>query len=195
MNCEQELLAFLSTPNADAASLRGKLFEQYAHRCLCGGGTFEIRQLPKTDDNEEEEEEGEEEAETLTLPPNQEKLLTEISTLSSEEAGYNRPVSKNFCAVDSIIRNLDGVSHLFQMTVSSSHSINKKGIENLVGFLEREIHFYFVLPPDRFGSFRRQSLTNGRRILIKLPRWASRVKQYALKIPLSPGQVPSAGER
>jgi hypothetical protein len=98
-----------SEANVYWGQLRGRLFEDLAHKMLQRGGTFSIRALS-----------------SMTRPPSklhltQSKLtdlrsVTDIKNyLSTEEPRYLKPVASNFGAVDALSICENRAIYLFQM--------------------------------------------------------------------------------
>jgi hypothetical protein len=141
------LIRFLSASQGigNTGQLRGVLFEKYAHTVIAKGGSFKIRDL---NTNEES---------TLHLPiglstsffsnnPQVQDLATNC---------YFRPISETFESVDSFIKpNL-----LFQMTGAKNHPCKQTGLRDVLTILGNpsKPQLYFVVPPDRFASFKYQS--------------------------------------
>jgi hypothetical protein len=129
------------------AEFRGKLWERHAHRKLQQGGQWTCRSL--TSDSDEYE---------ITLPPCTSVLgiwdHTDIAQLA--DAVYAWGKNKRFPAVDAVMQP----DKMFQITVSDSHGIDVKGLNNASRALRAfpNVKLYFVVPPDIFTQFKKQSL-------------------------------------
>ncbi|KAI9104631.1 hypothetical protein DFS34DRAFT_203792 [Phlyctochytrium arcticum] len=126
---------------SNLAGLRGTLFEAFAHRRLMRGGKFTIRNLSTKKEDE------------LVLSPIGETVVFKDFNEIVDNT-YNRPISRSLTSVDS----LDPPLKLFQMTVSYEHEIKGSGLELLKDYLDSEqpLQFFFVVPTERFESFREQ---------------------------------------
>ena len=65
---------------------------------------------------------------------------------------YARPLKTNYPTMDAAARP----QHLFQMTVSSTHSINCNGLQRALtglGLAQKQCILYFVVPPDIYPNF------------------------------------------
>ena len=141
------LVRFLSASqgNSDIGPLRGTLFERHAHTIISKGGNFMIRNLKTGLESE------------LMLPLNYTIFPYSSNDQAFQEANnrYFLPVSKIFESVDSFIKpNL-----LFQMTGAKEHPCKQTGLRDVLNLLGNPIEakLYFVVPPDRFASFKFQS--------------------------------------
>jgi len=121
----------------EAASLRGKLFEQVGHNILINGGKFktssgslQLEKLPK-----------------FII----DKTLNDIKRCDFPKNNYVIPKKKNFAVFDSFYQR-DNCLLAFQFTVSTSHSFN---IEKVDKFLEEveKLEVYFVVPSDIYDKF------------------------------------------
>lgn len=105
--------------------------------------------------------------------------VQDITTeLGSGVYGWGR--SKNLPAIDAVVQP----DKLFQITVSGDHRINAKGLANAVRAMqaeEREVQLFFVVPPDVFSSYTKQTLKRIRGDL-EAENVARAVKQFVLKI-------------
>jgi hypothetical protein len=88
---------------------------------------------------------------------------------------YFVPIAKNHPSIDSILPP----DTVFQMTVSTVHSVNIGGlyvIQNILHPQEeispsiKKINLYFVVPPDIFDSFKKQNYVDKRK---KIRGWHS----------------------
>jgi len=159
-------------------SLRGGLFEGWAHNILQKGGTFAIRKLGvKTNENE------------LIIPPCVEQWVEDFTPTGKNI--YYKPTSDNFPCVDAWIPNIG----FFQMTVSRSHPIKEKGLASLFLKPHDMKKFYFVVPDDKefFQNFPRQTFkvsnntssnrTTGKSVRVEdVGIIADQLEQYVLQI-------------
>ncbi|KAL5037039.1 hypothetical protein RTP6_7766 [Batrachochytrium dendrobatidis] len=140
------LIKFLSAAEeiGETGQLRGILFEKYAHTVIAKGGSFKIRDLRTGSES------------TLQLPMDLSTLLfSNNSQVQDATNCYFRPISNTFESVDSFIKpNL-----LFQMTCAKDHPCRQAGLRNVLEILGNPSKpgLYFVVPPDRFACFTRQS--------------------------------------
>ncbi|EGF80090.1 hypothetical protein BATDEDRAFT_88508 [Batrachochytrium dendrobatidis JAM81] len=140
------LIKFLSAAEeiGETGQLRGILFEKYAHTVIAKGGSFKIRDLRTGSES------------TLQLPMDLSTLLfSNNSQVQDATNCYFRPISNTFESVDSFIKpNL-----LFQMTCAKDHPCRQAGLRNVLEILGNpsKPELYFVVPPDRFACFTRQS--------------------------------------
>jgi len=148
-------------------SLRGYLFEGYAHNILCNGGKFRIRSLQSGD------------IQHLTIPQTEEVAIHDFSDAIATEKKYYRPLTQNFAAIDSWIPGIG----FFQFTVSESHAIKLKPFRDLLEHTKMT-QLYFVVPSNIFNSFKQQNyITTNKKVAKKTPK---KVTQYVLEIPLHP---------
>jgi hypothetical protein len=154
-------------------SLRGILFEGYAHNILLRGGKFRIRCLTGKNSGKKYK---------LKLDPSQEKVLYSVNDIQHlKKNEYGRPASKIFESIDSVFRE-DSI--LFQITVSTSHPVKLHGLKEVIKYLPTttEIDLYFVVPPDIYPNFKEQNYINKKNT--KSASSPDNVVQYALEIPL-----------
>lgn len=120
-------------------------FAEYYSKSTLKGGTFKIRDLLTKKES------------TLHLPNDLMTFLysSNHAQFKAAQNCYFRPVSQIFESVDSFIKpNL-----LFQMTGTKNHPCKQTGLCDVLNILHNPLEpkLYFVVPPDRFASFRRQS--------------------------------------
>ena len=137
---KNNLIAFLSAVavDKDLAGLRGVLWEGYCHRRLAAGGKFACRDLGTANKPVEEI------AQDITIEPS---TRSHIFYSRPEVKGlphtvYSRPRIKSLPAVDFAMQP----NKLYQITVSSSHTVNCKGLHDaLVGMQDdkREVSHFF----------------------------------------------------
>jgi hypothetical protein len=123
------------------SSILGCLYEEFVHRRLCGNETFRIRALDGPSSSDEQVNFG--------------GLLTKtINCAEDVSAGYYcKPAAHNFESVDAVI----APHSLFQVTVGSTHPVKQHGVDVLSGSMTAsEVRLYFVVPSDRFSTFRSQ---------------------------------------
>ena len=167
--------SFLSdtADHAPADQIRGQIFEPYAHRTLCLGGTFNARSL----------EDGRT-AKVRILPMEHVEIKTEkdIATLGEHQLG--QPMSKTFVAGGAVSQpNL-----IFQDPVSEEHTIKVDGVNLIAAHLnDRPLLFCFCVPPDRVSSgwTKKQTYTTVKDAAVAKPPEQSVIQQWVLEIPLS----------
>ena len=136
-----------------AASLRGWIFETIVHNELPNGGIYHVRKLS---DNKEE---------SRGLPKMKHTIFNKLEEagiphLSSSEHMYLQPKSKMFEAADAILPP----NNIFQVTVSTCHSIKANGLKNILKELKKHrdwrsdtrVNYFFVVPLDVYTSFGRE---------------------------------------
>lgn len=164
------------------ASVRGSLFENYAHSVLQGNGTWVIHGL--TCDKKDEQ---------LKLQNNNQTVVFEsLDKLTLSKGVYYKPKSKRFGALDSLAR-LGTDIYLFQMTVSQDHSIShaalKEHLETLIpNNPSCKFTLIFVTPPDMFKKIGKQSYlsTKGKVVEEKdLAKAVQSVEQWVMALPLT----------
>jgi len=146
---QEKTRLFLLKTDGPSSTLRGHVFEKWAHTALLAGGSFSTRSL---EDNS---------VDTLLF---QKMPLTTFHDISQVKPGmsYVRPLSKNFCAVDAMIPSQN---FLLQMTRNRNHPIKTHGVRKCLPRLihpKSEVRFYFVVPDTLFDDFRKQRFVNKR---------------------------------
>jgi hypothetical protein len=189
-NDRVNLIRFLSTSQgvSETGQLRGTLFEKHAHTVLANGGPFKIRDLSLSTENALQIAKPEKEEESkLDLPTDLTTFLysSDNSDFQAAQNCYFRPVSKNFESVDSFIKpNL-----LFQMTGAKDHPCKQTGLRDALKILgnPKEPKLYFVVPPDRFESFKYQSYHGKDGMVLKKGpnQYVKKISQYVLTFKLS----------
>lgn len=167
-NAKEAINLILSTQGSGSyGSLRGDLFEKLAHRIISAGGDFMVRDL-ETDSTSQES--------FKSYPTFQFKEIREV-----KKGYYNIPRSKNFATIDSLVPP----DNLFQMTVSTTHSINERGLErlNLPG---GPIKLYFITPEACLRNFKKAKLGEA---------WRTRIKQSVVAVELSKEIVEEHGNQ
>jgi hypothetical protein len=176
------MMTFLvsSAFSSQLATVRGDLFEAYAHRVLCSGGDFCVRclsgrgavavavdtmlQLPRS---------------TGVHPVQRPEDLA----LCPSADDYCQPVIRNFPAVDGV--KLPGF--LFQMTVSTTHNIKHAALKTVLAQLPDapQYDLYFVVPEDIYHEYAAQKFVGtDDKEMTNLDARVQRVQQWALCIPL-----------
>jgi hypothetical protein len=171
----------------EAASLWGHVFERLALDYLDNiGGDFQIRQL-------------------VPGPPGpvtpwylgrtrrykfleEEDLIREIKA-NDNELLHLVPSASNFKAVDSILYNPNDVLTCIQVTVSSKHPIDAKGLKKIQHWFPSKStlknlrpsttspwRFIFIVPPQNVSSFKPQPWKHD----TPSGEWAGKVHQYVL---------------
>ncbi|OAJ32800.1 hypothetical protein BDEG_28679 [Batrachochytrium dendrobatidis JEL423] len=125
-------------------NLIGHYLKSTLIQVIAKGGSFKIRDLRTKLES------------TLQLPMDLSTLLfSNNSQVQNATNCYFRPISNTFESVDSFIKpNL-----LFQMTGAKDHPCKQTGLRNVLEILGNpsKPELYFVVPPDRFACFTRQS--------------------------------------
>ena len=148
---KDNVLRFLeaSSENTSLAILRGRMFESHCHELLSQQAALKARKLAKK---------------CATQPASYiEKFDVREKTYfkSNAELGdsdnsqrYMVPSARNYASVDAII---PGCSQAFQMTVSTSHPVNAKGIISVMDSCSlQSLKLFFVVPNDIFPNFYQQ---------------------------------------
>ena len=174
---ERQLLWLaISKDDGEYGSLRGILFERYAHRHLkCYKGQYQIRRLREQQSQESSQKRLKHEKsgyddETLQLDVTETAYWTNISEAAQFKDGvYGRPISRREGAIDS----LQQPEHLFQMTVSRRHGVLLQSARQAVRVLRgKEKRLYFVVPSDKFNEW-----------TVEQPYKKSNLKDDALQTP------------
>ncbi|KAF0480809.1 crinkler CRN family protein [Gigaspora margarita] len=155
---------------------RGNLFEDFAHLELQRGGTFRVRCLNNN---------------SKIIEKKINKLSANIFTTLDEarKECYNIPKSKTFASIDSFSLDKNDLA-LYQITVSKTHGIKIKGLNDLNRSLTwvknaNNINIYFVVPSDIFETFPLQKFKTAKdEDSQKIQGWSNRITQYALEIDL-----------
>jgi hypothetical protein len=170
MSTERDrLLAFLraSTAEDEPSSVRGHLFESYAHRRLSEGGEFNVRNLATGDGATWQ---------LPALPLRTFRVWADVQPSDSVPAvSYLRPMVRNLAAVDAIaVLRPEGEAAdaaegsgapppamFLQMTISTQHPVSASGFTRTVEALPQaagpqQLALVFVVPDDLFERFERQ---------------------------------------
>ncbi|KAI9104110.1 hypothetical protein DFS34DRAFT_590536 [Phlyctochytrium arcticum] len=168
---QEKIRHFISTAanTSNLAGLRGNIFEAFSHRRLMRGGKFTIRNLSTKKEDE------------LVLSPVGETVVFKDFDEMVDNT-YNRPISRSIASVDSLYTPLK----LFQMTVSCEHEIKaRSGLKPLIDHLDSDepLQFFFVVPTERFESFREQQVVNSDGKPYQKPGdFLNRIQQYVLRL-------------
>jgi hypothetical protein len=165
----------------EIASLRGSIFENYAHKVLGGNGKWTVKAL------------AENKTEELELKNKKTGFFDSLEDLDISEEIYYRPNNKNFGALDSFIRK-GNVIYFFQMTVSTNHPVSNAAIENAIKKIDSKTgrmnyKLIFITPPDVFSNFRHQHYLNKENKIIQpnnLEKIIRDVGQWVLELKLTP---------
>ena len=171
---QHEVHDFLAASGGDStiAGFRGKLWERHAHIVLQRGGRFLCWDLQTQGD-----------AFQIDIDPCTSSVglwdLADISTeLSIGVYGFGK--NQTLPAVDAIIQP----DRLFQITVSGDHQVNPRGLATAVGEMQaaqEQVKLYFVVPPDVFQGYTKQTLKRIRGDL-EAANVARAVKQFVLRL-------------
>ncbi|ORY42313.1 hypothetical protein BCR33DRAFT_718472 [Rhizoclosmatium globosum] len=164
---QSKLHSFLLASEGEklVASLRGNLFEAYAHRQLVKGGTFQVRSL---DNNVET---------TLFVPPLTMVPFKNIEDCVDVNVLYTA-ARKNYPCIDSLIPYVG----LLQMTVSRSHGVKmvelKKAVED-----SNLKSLFFVVPHTRYIAYPKQNLlTTDSKVAKRTEPALNNLQQFVLSI-------------
>lgn len=155
----------------ELATLRGHMFEAFAHKELRKGGTFTVKNLETNVES------------NMVLQKCDNKEFHDPSKIVWAKGGvYWTPEYPAFCSADAIYTP----NYLFQMTVSSSHQIQASGIEKIfdaIPHTTETLKLYFVVPSDVFGKFAGlQPIYKNKRVVKQLTTIKQRFEQYVLCI-------------
>jgi hypothetical protein len=181
-----------------AGTLRGYLFEEFAHQALQRGGEFLIRALKGADV---------ESTRTVRFSPSTARSISDTESIQQLlQHEYGKPTSQNFATVDAVLKP----NSLFQMTIRDRHAVNVNGLNRVItGLLTPEpdskrlkggrssktsatttssFDFYFVVPSAPVTLFRSYKLPN----ISDESTVQGNVQYYALQLPLGAdeGRVP-----
>ncbi|RHZ89741.1 hypothetical protein Glove_11g65 [Diversispora epigaea] len=180
LKCFEKVKSFLLRSGEQPAysELRRQLFESYAHKILVRGNeTYQIRNL----------EDGKVFQKHFIACEH--VLFTQLSDINrtKHKGKYCQPTSKTFCAIDAfILGQSKTINMLFQMTVSKNYPIKTCELKNImnIGTSYDSYEFYFVVPPEIWNDFIKQSYVNLDDTNKKKPGHLSQITQYVLKMPL-----------
>ena len=155
---QNNLITILSAAavDKDLAGLCDVLWEGYCQRVLAAGGNFKCRPLGT------EATPLDETARVITFESSSGRHIfdswPEVKLLPCDV--YSRHRIKKLPAVDSVMQP----NKLYQITVSSSHDVNCKGLLEALSGMQDDVHhvsLIFVVPTDMFQNFRAQNITWG----------------------------------
>ena len=169
---QQDVHDFLTASGAQPsiAGFRGKLWERFAHQALQRGGSFWCRDLQTLG----------EPFQCQLVPCASTAGLWSHTDIVLERGVYGYGKNRNFAAVDAVIQP----DKLFQITVSGKHGIDVKGLASATRALQADesvVELYFVVPPDVFDTYTKQTLKRIRGEL-EAASVAHSVTQYVLKL-------------
>jgi hypothetical protein len=158
------------------ASLRGQIFEAYAHRRLREGGDYSVKVVGQPTST----------ASPLHFPARAAWTFHQLGQLvqavgTHVDGYYGIPEARNFAAVDAVI--LPDI--LLQCTVSYNHPIKMKLLADWISVLPSgTMNLYFVVPADQFDNFPAQDYTTAKgRKAKRVPQIIKDVKQWVLCVP------------
>lgn len=175
----QALWVAVSRNSRENGSLRGLLYQRYAHRYICDGKshTFPIRRL--LDDDTESPQQSERDS-TVSI-----QVATSRCWKTIDEAQhwadhtYGMPQASHHKAIDSLLQP----DSMFQMTVSERHDVLRTGVKDAADVLttKGEKRLYFVVPGNVYDKWRQAQIytkSDGN----EAKRRLNGVSQYALKL-------------
>ncbi len=169
VDAEKKCRQFLAGTSGQSiyASLRGQVFEAYAHRILAKKESISVRFL-HGDGTETED---------IQIGPRNLKIFEKLEDTGKSD--YSVPKIKNFAAVDSL-----AYPYLaFSMTVSSHHPTVASGLLKILPAIQEHNILVFVVPKDIEATFKEQKyLTVGKKIMQKLPEQIKRIRQAVMAI-------------
>ena len=132
------------------AAFRAALWEGYAYVALQRGGSFSCRDLQDPDAGPFQIE---------LKPCSSSEGLWDVQGISAglSSGVYHWQKSKKLPAGDALIQP----SVCIELSKSGDHSINARGMANAVRGMqaeEQDVQLFFVVPPDVFGSYPKQTL-------------------------------------
>ena len=171
---QHEVRDFLAASGGDStvAAFRGKLWERHAHIALQRGGGFQCRDLQT----------GEPAFLVDIEPCSSSKGLWDLADISAELSigVYGFGKNQTLPAVDAIIQP----DRLFLITVSGDHQVSPRGLATAVGAMQaaqEQVKVYFVVPPDVFQGYTKQTLKQIRGDL-QAANVARSVNQFVLRL-------------
>jgi hypothetical protein len=169
METEKHCIEFLVETRHQSiyASLRGQVFEAYAHRILEKQASIEVRFLDG-DGNM-----------TENIDLGSRNLLVFEDLKQVGEKVYGVPKIKNFAAVDS----LAAPDLAFSMTVSLNHPTVASGLQKILPVIERRKLLVFVVPKEIAATFKKQSyLQVDKKVMEKIPVSIQNIRQAVMAI-------------
>jgi hypothetical protein len=170
------------------SSLRGHLYEQFFH---CNFTSLKFLKGKSLLRKEKKKEEIKQESFELEIHPDTviERFvsLDDVVTLLKnyeKNAVYIRPISKRFPAIDSMFWDTKKL-YLFQVTISTSHGIHHKTIEDILKVLSVPCVYCFVTPPrvyEDYVYYQRYLNLDNKSMRTKPPSsTVAKLEQFALK--------------
>lgn len=186
----QALWIAVSKDTSELGSLRGILFERYAHRFLqTHKGPYQIKCLkerPSEKVGTKRQKGGdstEVEHESLQLTITDSQSWSDIVEAKDYKDGtYGKPLSRNEKAIDSLLQP----DSLFQITVSEKHGVLLASVQQAAAVLRssQSRRLYFVVPSDKYIQWtttQSYRTTRGR----DAKRTINNLQQYALNIDMA----------
>ncbi len=168
-DAENECKKFLTTTSGQSiyASLRGQVFEAYAHRILENKENIPLRFLDG---------EGTERGE-IKIGKRSLKVFENLKDVGDSD--YCVPKIRNFAAVDS----LAPPCLAFSMTVSLDHPTVASGLLKILDAIQKGNVLVFVVPKEIETAFKKQNyLTVDKKIMQKLPIQIKNIRQAVMAI-------------
>jgi hypothetical protein len=148
------------------ASLRGQIFEAYAHRVLASKKNILVRFL-----------DGDKETKNIEIGQRSLKVFEKLQDIRNSD--YAVPKIRNFAAVDS----LAAPCLAFSMTVSTDHPSVATGLLNILPYIQKDKTLVFVVPREIEEKFEEQKyLTRGKKIMQKVPQEIRTIRQAVMAI-------------
>jgi hypothetical protein len=169
MDTEKQCMQFLvDTRNQSIyASLRGQVFEAYAHRILEKQQSIEVRFLDGDG------------TKTEKLILGSRNLLVFEDLKQVGENVYGVPKIKNFAAVDS----LAAPDLAFSMTVSLDHPTVASGLLKILPAIQQSNILVFVVPKEIAATFKKQNyLRVDKKVMEKIPFSIQKIRQAVMAI-------------
>ena len=165
---------------------RRDVFEAWTHRVLpLANRTYDIKRLDGG---------APQETEKLTFSASKVRHFFSLKEFSNQPLApgeYAKPRHRTLGAVDSFM--LPG--SLFQMTIGEDHIIKGARLLEAMEVFDKKapLRLYFVIPPDHWETFKKQSYLNKEaKVYKKVPaEITDRVQQWALLFKASPDQIPA----
>jgi hypothetical protein len=171
VQADQECRQFLASTSAQPvfASLRGQVFEAYAHRILEKEGSISVRFLDGNGTARE----------SIDIGPRSLKVFENLEDIGKQD--YAIPKAKNFAAVDSV-----AAPYLaFSMTVSSHHPTVASGLLRILPVIDQGRILVFVVPREIEADFKKQNyLTLAKTTMQRVPEKIQKIRQAVMAIDL-----------
>jgi hypothetical protein len=163
-----------------AGSLAGHLFERYAHRFLCSGGVFPMRELLPS---------GAGAGSQFTLARMTRIDFHLTAALKLTVGQYAVPTISNLAAGDSLCLRSPTQLVIFQSTVSKEHPLVLHGVNTLVKACPgvTDVQIIFVVPNKIFDVWKQPQkyVTKSKGTPCKNPTFAAPTSQYVLCVNLA----------